>query len=246
MAGSEAGKSVTLRAVKANAERSEIRTKFGAMEMNQITLRLCDKNQEVRLDPSLKMYTSRPLRNTAAVKAANGKAANAVAGGQETGKVVSTYAVQELAGEEVAGFKTRHYLISTKLQMSGCVGNSDIDTKVEIWVADIKDASACADSISTAEAYAAAAKESCQVTYEQKGDVAAYAKAYNGLIVRQKIYNGDQVLMTTEMTSLSQAKLDDTLFTIPGDYKKVSEEEFQRAQSQAMMEAMIKGQAPIS
>jgi hypothetical protein len=40
---------------------------------------------------------------------------------------------------------------------------------------------------------------------------------------------------------LSQAKLGDELFTIPADFKKVSPEEFQKAQSEAMVKAMQAG-----
>lgn len=81
----------------------------------------------------------------------------------------------------------------------------------------------------------------CKVQVELKGDSDKFLNINKGLILRQKMYNGNMPLMTTEVTSLSQAKLGDELFTVPADFKKVSAEEFQKAKTEAMVKAMQAG-----
>lgn len=243
----QAPTSVMIRSVSPDAERTEMRSTYGKMQVNNVTIRLCAKNQEIQIDDALKIYAIKPLNETVTDKPDDAKsdAKPDEKAGAKTGKIISTYVVKDLGEEMVAGFKTRHYLTTTDLKFSGCVGNNEMESKVEIWVSDIQDATPCAAKFDPATAYAAMAKGDCKMSFEQKGDVDAYSKIYKGIILRQKIYDGGKVLMTQEVTSLSQAKLDNTLFTIPADYKKVTPEEFQTAQSAAMMKAMMGGDMEV-
>jgi hypothetical protein len=219
--------------VKQGAERSETVSEFGQMKIKNITLRLCEKNQTLTLEPTLKVY--KVDTDGAGGTATGAGGASKTAAGNATGKITVTTKVQNLGTETVAGFKTRHYMINTSMQSSGCAGNANTNSKMEIWVADIKDAVACKGNDVD---YMAGVNRNrdCKVTIEQKGDNAA--QAYDGLIMRMKMYDGDKVTFIQEVTMLSQAKLTDEPFTLPAGYKKVSEQEFQQAQSRAMMEAM--------
>jgi hypothetical protein len=55
-----------------------------------------------------------------------------------------------------------------------------------------------------------------------------------------KMYDqaGTKEVMTQEMTALSEAKLDDTMFTVPAGFKQVSTKEYDDARQQAMMKGM--------
>ena len=224
--------------VKQGFERTDTTTQYGTVPMTDVALTLCEKKQLVRLNPKLKVYTVAPLdwgQTATADDATKGTPDKDTRG---TGKMVVTYALQDLGEETVAGFKTRHYMINMRMQSSGCAGDGDNSTKMEVWVADIKNANACTPQGLDPKAWAGAYRQDCKITYEQKGDVAAVTKAYSGLIMRLKMYNGDKVMMVQEITMLSQAKIDDAPFVIPADYKQVSEQEYHQMQTQAMMQAM--------
>lgn len=234
-------KSVTLRAVKPNFERSEMRQTIGTYQMNHITIRECGKKQTIKLDPSLKIYAIVADGESGSDEVTpDGKPKKK--GEPKTGHMVMNYKVQDLGEEEVAGFKTRHYMIDTEMTSTGCAGNSTTKLKQEIWVSDIRDANPCPADSSTTNMGEAMSRTDCKITVETKGDFARFNEIYKGLILRQKTYNDGKVMMTTEVTMLSQAKFeDDTLFTVPADYKLVSDKDFQSAQSKALMKGMMGG-----
>jgi hypothetical protein len=230
----------TTKYVRQGAQRDETNISMGPVQMKQVSLRLCEKDQYIQLDPKLKIYAVLD-QSAGGGGSATGGTPGKPASAPATGKMTVTTNVKELAPETIAGFKTRHYMITMSMVSSGCAGNSNTNMKSEIWVADIKDASPCKAEGFDPKNYAGPGRSDCKITYEQKGDVAAVSKAYNGLIMRMKMYDGDKVTATQEVTMLSQAKLDNDPFVIPADYKKVSSLEFQQAQSRAMMEAMTTG-----
>ncbi len=236
-------KSVTLRAVKPNFERSEMRQTIGTYQMNHITIRECGKKQTITLDPALKIYAIVADGESGSDEVApDGKPQKK--GEPKTGHMVMSYKVQDLGEEVVAGFKTRHYMIDTEMTSSGCAGNGTTKLKQEIWVSDIRDANPCPADSATTNMGDAMSRNDCKITVETKGDFARFNEIYKGLILRQKTYNDGKVMMTTEVTMLSQAKFeDDTLFTVPADYKLVSSKAFQKAQSEAMMKGMMGGAA---
>jgi hypothetical protein len=226
--------------VKKNARRMETTQRIGSAQTRTISLTLCDKKQEIRLDPAQKIYTVAPLGG------AVGNGASATSGGSEgrsgTGKIVNTSSIKFLGEETIAGTKTRHYLVKNRMQTSGCAGNTDLTSQMEIWVAPgLKEPGGCQEGMDPAQAMASAFG-GCKVTFVQQGDAAAYRKAYNGLVLRMKMVGeGGRPGMTQQVSALSRAPLSTSLFTIPAGYKKVSAQEFQQAQTKAMMEAMSGG-----
>ncbi|HEX8237836.1 MAG TPA: DUF4412 domain-containing protein [Abditibacteriaceae bacterium] len=229
--------------IKKSAQRVEMSQQIGAYKWQEVTLTLCEKRQSIRLDEALKIYTVSSLDGSssttvsAGAKAAPAKASNAK---PTTGKVTMTVSVKGLGEETVAGRKARHYMISTRYQTSGCAGNGDNSSKMEIWVTDyqLPDFN-CGDKPGDWRSYVHAS-DSCSVTSEQKGDIAAWQAAYKGLIVKMKIYDeaGTKEVMTQEMTALSEAKLDDALFTVPAGFKQLSAKEYDDARQQAMTKVM--------
>jgi hypothetical protein len=231
-------------AVRKNQKRVETLLNMGPVQRNTVMLTLCDKKQEITLDPELKIYMVAPLGGEtdppkSQATATPDRAATGAKSG--TGRVISTASVEDLGEEMVADTKARHYRLTSHIQTSGCVGDSDITSKSEIWVADLREPSDCdLTSFDPAQAYSRV-KPDCNVTFEQRGDKDAYAKVYNGLILRHKIFGEDgKPMMTQEVTSLSRAKLEDhALFSVPEGFRQVSADEFQKAQSEAMMKAMM-------
>jgi hypothetical protein len=229
--------------IKKGAQRVEMSQQIGAFKWQEATLTLCEKRQSIRLDETLKIYTVSSLdgsSSTTVSAGAKSTAAKAADAKPSTGKVTMTVSVKNLGEETVAGRKARHYMISTRYQMSGCAGNGDNTSKMEIWVTDyqLPDFN-CGDKPGDWRGYVRAS-DSCSITSEQKGDVAAWQAAYKGLVVKMKMYDqaGTKEVMTQEMTALSEAKLDDTLFTVPAGFKQVSAKEYDDARQQAMMKGM--------
>ena len=235
-------------AVRKNQKRVETLLNMGPVQRNTVTLTLCDKKQEITLDPQLKLYTVAPLgqsQNQTKDQATASAGTAGTATQQSTGKIISTYSVQDLGEETVADIKTRHYRINNRIQSSGCAGDLDFTSKMEIWVADLREPSDCElTSYDPTQAYSRG-KNDCRITVEQRGDAATFTRVFSGLIMRYRMYDetGNKLVMTQEVTSLSRARLeDDALFTVPAGFKQVSTEEFQKAQSEAMMKAMSQPQ----
>lgn len=234
-------KSVALRAVKPNFERNEARQQIGAYEMQNVSIRECGKKQTIQIDPKLKIYAVVPDFGSEGTAGAAGGGSTPDANKPATGKMVMTYAIKDLGEETILNFKARHYLIETEMTSSGCAGNGTTKLKQEIWVSDVRDANPCPNDNSNTSISEAMSRRDCKIEVETKGDYDKYRDIYKGLILRQIMYNGDKPMMTMEVTSLSQAKLGDELFTVPADFKKVTPAELQKAQSDAMMKAMRAG-----
>ncbi|HEX5324233.1 MAG TPA: hypothetical protein VFW40_10635, partial [Capsulimonadaceae bacterium] len=205
------------------------------------TLTECDKHQIVEMDPDLKIYAVRSMdamydMNTASTPMGPQNNKSHQDAGSGTGKVISTYTMQDMGTDKILDLDTHHYMMTLHTQMSGCAGNGDADTKMEMWVAPGKGGLDCP------ERYAAArdvtTESGCKISVEQHGDLDKLADIYRGIVVRQKIYNGDQVIMTMDTREYSTAALDAALFDIPADYKQVSHDDFQKAQSKHMQDAM--------
>lgn len=236
--------SLITRSVSPVGERTDVTSIFGEIRIDQTTIRLCEKNQEIQLNSGLKIYTLKPLNETKPAQPAD-HTANTERDKNEkgTGKIVTNYIVKDLGEEMVANFKTHHYMVTTELKFSGCIGDNTMESKVEVWVSDVKEASPCAQKSDPTDAYASLSQDNCKLSFEQKGDIAAYAKAFDGILMRQKIYDGDKVLMVQEVTSFSQAKLGEELFAVPAGYKQVTPEQLQTQQATEMMNAMMAGDA---
>ncbi len=233
-----AGSSSVTRMVRPGNERTETVINLGKVKMTTVTISTCKPKQEVRLDDSLKIYTVVDATGSASTSSAG--AASASSGKGKTGKQILTYSLKDLGGEKVAGYQTRHYKVTMKSETSGCLGDRKSTTTMEMWVANIKNTVACAG---TAANYGIppAVYGGCKVTTVIKGDTAGMKKIGGGMTVRMKMYSGTTVVSTTEVSDVSQAKLSASLFKVPAGYKKVSEQDFQKAQSEAMAAAMANG-----
>lgn len=229
--------------VKGTRQRIETAIQFGPMKMHTVTLTLCDKHQVIQLDPDLKLYTINstflPLLGGAAdamIQRQNAQAHPGAAAGK-TGSVASTFSVKDLGAEKVAGFDTRHYAITDHMVYSGCVGAKDTTFKMETWVAPGKGGLVCPDMFQPTRVVKT--PDGCEVTYSVKGDLAALKAMTGSMPVQTKVYNGDTVMLTAHVTSYSADPLPDALFTLPADYKSVSNAEFQDAKRKAMMGAFM-------
>ena len=233
--------------IKDGAERTEMAMQYGPMKVNNVALTLCAEKQTIQLDPALKIYSVAPMDGDETKPDDAGDADNVdkPQGKPRTGKITSTVAVKKLDDETVGDYKCRHAMIETQTKMEGCAGNGEIKSKVEIWTADYKLPNLdCRKNFDPMKMMPRMMGGDCKIAFEQKGDVAAMGEAMRGLVVKMKFTAPDgKTAMTQEITSLSDAKLDDALFTIPADFKQVSEQEFQKQRAQAMLQAMKGGAA---
>jgi hypothetical protein len=239
-----AGKMVMLTQAKKGAERVETTMQIATFERKTVQLTVCAKKTTYQIDPALKLYTAAPIGGEAASDKPTGAAASkpgAVTAG--AGKIISTVSVKDLGAETLNGYKTRHYRIVQRIQTSGCAGNTDTTLQQEVWVAPtISLGDGCPEMSSSSSVSAGFSKPGCKCAFVQQGDVAAYTEAMKGLRVRTIMFDGvgekAKPTMTMDVKNVSQAKLEDTLFAIPSDYKEVSAEEFAAAQQKAMMNAL--------
>jgi hypothetical protein len=241
-AGSEPTRTTTY--LKAGHERTEQKISMGPMVMNMISVSSCPKKLRMRFDPELKIYTSAPINNDSVAKATDAKPAPTKPAPKptgKTGKIVMTSNVQKLGIEEIAGRKARHYIIDQSMTSEGCAGTGTQKFRTEVWMADYDmPVFACRALWNTSANQTTPADGGCSISSEYKGDQAALTEAYRGLPVKRKMTMGDTV-MIWQLTELSEAKLDDALFTPRADWKLVSDEEFDKQRQAAMMKAMTSG-----
>ena len=203
--------------VKGKRERMEMVTDMGTVKMTQVTLTMCDKHQTAQVDDELKIYTLTPM------------GAEAAKGGGAAGKgeIVNTYTVKDLGKEKIAKIDAHHWMVTTRTQASGCAGNTDTTTRVELWSAPIQVLN-CPDRVNYNQ-------PNCQVKFTEKGDVKFMRAAYDGMIVKLISYMGEKPTSQQEIVDYSTAALADSLFNIPADYKLVTAAEWQQQQQQKMM-----------
>ncbi|HEX9997235.1 MAG TPA: hypothetical protein VGB45_08840 [Abditibacterium sp.] len=226
------------------AQRTESSFQMGPVEQRSVTLTLCATKQMVTLDPNLKIYYVTPL--VSASKSAEGTQTPAKTGTAKTGTMTTTLvSLTELGPEKVGEFDARGYEIVTRMQTAGCMGNSDTTFKQQVFVApgvDISTDGGCNDAVPAMGANRGS--DGCNVSYVRKGDWAAYEKVMRSLPVKTRIFtSAADTKAQSEMatTQVSRAPLPESLFSVPTDFKKVSQTEFQTAQTRAMMEKMTGG-----
>lgn len=224
-------------------ERNETEMNIGNFKSKEAIVTICQPHQVIHIDDALKIYTIEDENSNAPAGASpmmgNRGQSHEKAG---TGKIAINIKVTDLKPEKVAGWDTKHYMVEMHIQNSGCVGDGSSDMKMELWVADVKDAHGCKPNVDYGTLLGRREGGKCKVTFETTGDFARLAGIWNGLVMRQKMYNSDgKVMMTQEITSLSQAKLDNSVFAIPDGYTKLSFEDYNKQRQQAMMQAMMGG-----
>ncbi|RYG53014.1 hypothetical protein EON80_33160 [bacterium] len=147
----------------------------------------------------------------------------------------------DLGKETISNIETRHYSLKMKNTVTGCAGKGTTESTMEMWVADIRMPAPCQQvDYKTGLAMALRQDPACEVAAEFKGDTVALQKVFDGFVMRMKMGGSKDVPeLVKEVTMLSQAELDDTPFTVPADWKKVSEKQLQNAKQKAMMNKMM-------
>lgn len=204
--------------VKGKRQRMEMVTDMGTMKTKIVTLTMCDLRQSAFLDTDLKIYYVTPF----------GDGGGKVEGNQGTGTITNTYTVKDLGTEMVAQLKAHHWMVTTQTKTTGCAGNTDTTSKVEVWTAPVPVLN-CPES-------AAYSQPTCKIKFIEQGDVKGMRAAYNGMPVKMVTYQGSQQTSVMEFVDYSTAALADNLFALPSDYKKVTTTEFQQQQQQKMMQ----------
>ena len=231
-------------------ERDDTEMTMGNYISKEGIITLCDPRQFIHIDDSLKIYALTDTRSGAAATAVPSTMRGNNAPSREkdgTGKVTVNVKVTELAPEKVSNWDTKHYMVEMHTVTSGCVGENTSDIKMELWVSNVKDVHGCKNDANDVDYAAILGRNDndggkCKITYETTGDFAYLSEIWSGLLMRQKMYDAEgKVAMVQEITSLSQAKLDDSVFAIPEGYTKLSIEEYNKRRQQAMMQAMMSG-----
>lgn len=204
--------------VKGKRQRMEMVSDMGNFKSKTVTLTLCDTHQTAQLDPELKIYVLTPM------DLSNTKSEGGAVG---TGTVTNTYTVKDLGVETVAQLKAHHWMVTTRSQGTGCIGTFDTTSKVEVWTAPVQVLN-CPEATSYSQ-------PNCKVKFEEKGDVKGMRAAYNGMAVRMISYQGEQQTSEQIFVDYSTSALDDSLFSLPKDYKQVTQAEYQQQQQQKMM-----------
>ena len=234
--------------VKGTSERVETSFQFGSIKSTSITIQQCGTHEEIKLDPADKLYTENtigalnfaPQRQPGMQRGAQ---SSPVSGGDGTGQVITTINAQDLGYEVISNLKTHHTMMTMRIQTSGCSGNNDSTMKMELWTAPIQTYS-CPEQFAASREVGSSpggGGGGCKVTYVMHGDILAMRNAYSGMMVQMKMYTGDKVTVQQNLVDYSQATLDPGLFQVPSDYTKVSDEEFSKAQSKAMMRGLMGG-----
>jgi hypothetical protein len=214
-AGMGAMNNTTTTYIADGAQRIESSIQYGPVKMNDITITDCAKKKTFKVDPELKIYTATDIteggHSAPSRPAAPGAPAQKSSGKKGTGKII-------------------------KLKL-----------KMETWVADYKmPVFDCGDKPwQGGGGYGGGGHSDCDISFVQNGDTKAMTDAYRGLIMRMKTYmpgdKGKDMVITREITGLYEAKLPDSTFSIPAGYKLVSDQDFQKERSAAMMKGMMSG-----
>jgi len=204
---------------KGKRQRVETVTDMGQFKSKSVMLTMCDKRLTATLDPDLKIYTVKSMEALDPKPEPGATVA--------TGTVTNTYTVKDMGVETVANLKAHHWMVTTHSVGTGCIGTFDNTSKVEVWTAPIEVFN-CWDNNSYSQ-------PTCRVKYVEKGDVKLMRSAYNGMPVRMVFYQGDQKTSEQTFVDHSTAALDQGLFELPADFKKVTDAEFQAQQQQKMM-----------
>jgi hypothetical protein len=258
---SAAAKLPTLRTttyVRGMQQRVETVMDMGAMKSSTVSLTLCDTRRIITMDPDLKLYTVASMDGGSAGGDAAPQTEKPAPGGAsdkkpesdkkpDTGHVISTYNIQDLGTEKVNDINAHHYMVTLRVQRSGCAGKGDSTMKMETWVAPGELGGLdCEERVPTAAPRTVPNEKGCRITFETKGDTGLLGNVFRGIVVRQRMYNGDKVAMTQEVRDIASAPLNATLFAPPADFRQVTAAEYTEAKRKAMMTALSAPAAPAA
>lgn len=217
---------------KDKRQRVEDTTDMGAFKMKTVRLLMCDLEQEAQIDPDLMIYTVRSLNPLESMGDPN----QPVKTKKGTGKISTNVKVEDLGVEKVAQVDARHWIVSSDMKGSGCIGDFNYNSKREFWTSALPAFHCPIVSGSWTEQDI----DGCQVSNELTGDTAKFMESNKHQVVKEIFYVDGKKSMTREMVDFSTAELDAALFSLDG-YRKVGDDEFQAAQQKKMME-MFQGQ----
>lgn len=231
--------STTTTWIKAGLQRTDSQQNLGMVRQSESTILRCAKREQLRFDPSLKIYAVEPVGANGTV---GGSTPGARSGKPGVGKIIMTSKVKFIGREKIAGRVARHYQITQRMQSTGCAGNSDTTLKSEIWVADATlPVVSCGPSAGDwKQGYNAGG--GCKISFEQRGDTKAFQAAYKGLLMKSITYDASgKPTMQMRITKLSFANLSPKSFEAPAGFKKQSRADYDKTRQDAMIAAMTKG-----
>ena len=235
--------------VKGPRERSESAMNFGQFSMKSVSITQCDSDLEIQIDPASKIYTAHSISGGISGfipsmpmggfggPGGRGRARPHVNETPGTGTSDISFENKDLGKEKIGAFDTHHYMLTMHTKTTGCAGNDDSVMKMELWVAPgTLGRLDCPKRFQSAAPVVGGADESpCKTTTHMTGDMSAMRDLFAHLIVKQIIYKDDKPMMTMQLKDYSSAALDPSLFAVPSDFKKVSDQEYGQTQSRNML-----------
>jgi hypothetical protein len=219
---------------------------IGTASYKIVTLTLCQKRQQIRFSPDLKLYSIVPLVPKGSQTSTSPMSTSG--NEQPEGKIIIATTVKDLGEEVVAGVMTRHYRVEENWQRSGSAGTDVQPHTSEIWIApNLKQPWYCEAEQLEPERPNVAAQEPAgqRIAFEKKGDLAAREETFKGWNLRTKwyqLYDGkEKDLTVSEVTSLSFDNLSNNLFDFvaPAGFHYVSDRQFKEAERK-LVEDLVK------
>jgi hypothetical protein len=238
--------STTVTWLKDGLERLDTKLDNGFFKSNETTITSAAKRNSITFDPALKIYVVEAFgadgRPAGASMGSSG--ARTSSGGKGTGKIVMTVGAKFLGLEKLMDYQTRHNITTTTMDSSGCCGTGQSKYKTEDWRADVKlPTLAYPHDPNQSYGYGGGADGgNCKISFERKGDVAAYEAAQKGLALKTLMFDGQtgKVVTSMQITMLSFAALDDPSFVPPTGFKQVSRAEYDKKKQAAMTAEIMK------
>ncbi len=207
----------------------------------EISITRCDLNQRFHVDNALKIYTVSALDAKGKISQPTEKELKE---NLPTGKIETHYSLQEIGAEKIKGIDTKIYQLKITGKYSGIVAGHGSDYNGKIWVAGLQRNVSCDLPDAMPKSYTQIeALSTCKrkMIYENTRDVDAMNQLSSKLPLRG-IGTAEGQTVSGEVTSISQDKLNDSIFDIPAGYRKVSSDEYENLRSDAEDKAILKTQ----
>ncbi|BCM89166.1 hypothetical protein IAD21_01010 [Abditibacteriota bacterium] len=238
----------TTRYMNAEASRTDTTSKFGPITMLSRQIDRCPSKTTLMLLDDAKLYSEEPLQATSlmpSMPAMDGMPGMPGGGNankpRRTGTQTVAFKMRDLGTEKILDVDTHHYALDSTITSTGCAGNGTTKNSVEIWKADFPMPAPCmATTFEGTVKSTTRITSDCDVKTTIAGNTEAASDVFNGFIMRLKFGMG-QSTFTREVTMLSRAALEDNVFQVPADYRKVTPAELTKARQAAMMKAMMGG-----
>ncbi len=234
--------------MNAEASRTDTKTKLGPVDLLSRQIDLCPTKKTLTLLDDPKLYSEEPLQMGSIMPTMPQMptmGAVAMGGGdngpKQSGTQTISYKLRDLGTEKILDVDTHHYALDTSTTSTGCAGNDTSKTSIEVWKANIPLPAPClATTFEGTVKNMGHFTSSCDVKTTFVGDTKVAGDVFSGLLMRLKVGQG-QDAFTREVTMLSRAKLEDNVFQVPTDYRKVTPDELAKARQAAMMKAVMGG-----